>query len=211
MIRRFNIVFRLRVHSPGRAGFNLIAVWAQAHSNRQLAYVGQVFLAIEQYADFIAETDTLVMGDLNSNQIWDRTPRVGNHSDVVARLAAHGLVSVYHDHYHEPQGAETRPTYYQYRHESMPYHLDYCFAPTGWATRLTSLTVGSYAEWSKLSDHCPIFAEFDLDGETLTHSLTGGKCRAAGRHVGLPRRMTRADIPTDLGRGRPRNCVASEL
>ena len=156
----------LRVRGSGRADFNLIAVWAQSHRNRQLAYVGQVYLAVEHYAGFMAETDTLVLGDFNSNQIWDRTPRVGNHSDVVARLAAHGLVSVYHDHYRELHGAETRPTYYQYRHESMPYHLDYCFAPADWVARLTSLTVGSYAEWSKLSDHCPIFAEFDLDGRS---------------------------------------------
>ncbi len=152
----------LRVHGTGRADFNLIAVWAQAHSNRRLSYIGQVYQAVEHYADFMDEADTLVIGDFNSNKIWDHLPRVGNHSDVVERLAAHGLVSVYHEHYREAQGAETRPTYFQYRHKSIPFHLDYCFVPAGWARRLTSLTVGSYDDWSGLSDHCPIFVEFDL-------------------------------------------------
>ncbi|MBI5566480.1 MAG: DUF45 domain-containing protein [Chloroflexi bacterium] len=36
-------------------------------------------------------------------------------------------------------------------------------ALTDWARRLTSLTAGSYAGWSVMSDLCPVIAEFDLD------------------------------------------------
>ncbi len=143
----------------GRFSLNLIAVWAMNHEDRRLSYIGQVQRAIEAYREFIKQRDTFLVGDFNSNKRWD-TPRVGNHSKVVANLVDAQIVSVYHAHFKEQQGEETQSTLYMQRKRDKGYHVDYCFAPKAWVRRLKSFSVGSYTEWSELSDHSPLFAEF---------------------------------------------------
>jgi hypothetical protein len=58
-------------------------------------------------------------------------------------------------HYDEKQGAETRPTYYFYRHKDKPFHIDYVFVPKTW--RLGAVEFGSFQEWGNLSDHSHLF------------------------------------------------------
>jgi endonuclease/exonuclease/phosphatase family metal-dependent hydrolase len=48
------------------------------------------------------------------------------------------------------------------RKQKSVYHVDYCFAPEKWASRMRSVAVGPYEEWSQWSDHCPVFVEFGL-------------------------------------------------
>jgi endonuclease/exonuclease/phosphatase family metal-dependent hydrolase len=69
------------------------------------------------------------------------------------------LTSVYHEHHGETHGAETRPTYFLYRHRHRPYHLDYCFLPTAWMPRVTQVEVGTHEAWSRWSDHMPLTVE----------------------------------------------------
>jgi exonuclease III len=145
----------------GHSNFNLIAIWAMGHADPALSYIGQVFQALAVYQDFIEQAETLLVGDFNSNTIWDRPRRVGNHSRVVADLEKTGIVSLYHTYFKEDQGLETQPTFYLYRNQEKNYHLDYCFAPTHWAHKLKSVSVGAYADWTQLSDHSPVFVEFD--------------------------------------------------
>ena len=99
------------------------------HSDRQQSYIGQVYKAVGKYQNFISQADTVILGDLNSNQIFDKKFRIGNHTTVVNLLAEMGLVSAYHDYYREAHGSETRPTFYLYRHQAKPLHLDYIFIP----------------------------------------------------------------------------------
>lgn len=71
-----------------------------------------------------------------------------------------GLVSAYHHLTGEAHGEETRATYYHQWNESNPFHIDYCFVPDSWASRLTDVSVGGYADWPQ-SDHRPLTAEVD--------------------------------------------------
>ena len=147
----------------GAWNFHLVAIWAMPQTNpRGSSYVGQVCRALERYAGFIRAQDTLLAGDFNSNQVFDRPRRPCTHTGVVDQLAQVGIVSLYHEYFHEPHGQESRPTFYLTKMLTRPFHLDYCFAPTHWSRRVTRLAVGDFAEWRPWSDHCPLFVELDM-------------------------------------------------
>ena len=113
------------------------------------------------YQDHFEYKNTLLIGDFNSNSIWDKPRRIFNHSIVVDILYQKGIESTYHRYFNLKQGRESHPTFYLYRHEHKPYHLDYCFASSDLITHLKKVEVGSYADWIKASDHMPIIIEFD--------------------------------------------------
>ncbi|MES2392947.1 MAG: endonuclease/exonuclease/phosphatase family protein [Acidobacteriota bacterium] len=137
--------------------FILIAVWAcRVGSKKADHYVGQVYQALMAHPDWFDGRPVVLAGDLNSNQIWDSERLVGNHSDVVRVLAERGLVSGYHEFFNQAHGMETSPTMHLYRHSDRPYHLDYIFVPQEWMPHLKMVDVGTFADWSKLSDHCPV-------------------------------------------------------
>ncbi|WP_124446560.1 hypothetical protein [Paucibacter sp. KBW04] len=100
----------------------------------------------------------MAVGDFNANKIWDEWDRWWNHSDVVRELAGMGLQSCYHRHQNEEQGLETRPTYFQHRHLSKPYHIDYGFTGPSW--QVERVEVGASDHWLTYSDHMPVV--FDL-------------------------------------------------
>ncbi len=139
---------------------NLLAVWAMGHKEKARSYVGQVYHAVHHYADFLCERATLVLGDFNSNAIWDRERKVSNHSALVAALADANLVSVYHEYFDEAPGHERQATYFHHRSPHQGYHLDYCFVPKPWLSRLQTVTVGSWDSWCGYSDHVPLAVEF---------------------------------------------------
>lgn len=105
----------------------------------------------------------ILMGDFNSNSIWDRPQRIGNHSAVVEKLTNKDIHSTYHLYFKQEQGKELHPTLYMYRHKNKPYHLDYCFASREFINQLASVEIGEYDYWSPLSDHVPIMVHFNLD------------------------------------------------
>jgi exodeoxyribonuclease III len=71
--------------------------------------------------------------DFNANTQWDGDcPASENFTALAGRLSELGLVSAYHEFYGEAPGQETRPTFFMYRHENRPFHLDYCFIPRAW-------------------------------------------------------------------------------
>lgn len=147
----------------GAWNFHLVAIWAMPQSvPRGSSYIGQVCRALESYAGFIRAQDTLLAGDFNSNRIFDRPRRACSHSAVVEQLALSGILSLYHEYFHEPHGQETRPTFYLTKMAARPFHLDYLFAPAHWSQRVTRLAVGGFAEWRPWSDHCPLFVELDM-------------------------------------------------
>lgn len=59
------------------------------------------------------------------------------------------------------QGKEQHPTYYLYRHQDKPYHLDYCFVSADLSERIKSVQIGEYDYWSPYSDHMPVIITFD--------------------------------------------------
>ncbi len=146
----------LRVTGPET--FLLWAVWPM--DDRPDCYVRGTHRAIDDCRYLFDGTPTVMLGDFNSNAIWDgEHPTDRCHSALVRKLSDLGLTSAYHSHCGEAQGKESRPTYYQYRHEDQPYHIDYCFLPTAWTGRITAVTVGSHAEWARWSDHMPVVVD----------------------------------------------------
>ena len=145
----------------GEFDFNLFAIWANNPLDKDGRYIEQVWKAIQYYDDVLQAAPVILMGDFNSNTIWDRKRRPGNHSTVVKFLADRGIVSAYHRHHQQIQGSEQHPTYYLYRHADKPYHLDYCFLSASLAEKIKTVEIGEHAFWTKYSDHVPVLVEIN--------------------------------------------------
>ena len=146
----------------GHFDFNLFAVWANNPADRDGQYITQVWKAIKYYEHIIQPRRTILIGDFNSNSIWDQPRREGNHSTVVKWLEAKSIYSVYHKHFKQTQGNEQHPTLYMYRHKDKSYHIDYCFASSDMIQYLQSVDIGDYESWFKLSDHVPVVVTFGV-------------------------------------------------
>src|SRR5678815_2922674 len=133
--------------------FTLFAIWANNSEDRDGHYITQVWKAINHYDTRITNRRTILVGDFNSNTIWDKPRREGNHSTVVKQLEARDIYSVYHKYFNQTQGSERHPTLYMYRQKDKPYHIDYCFASKDMVDHLKSVEVGEYEFWCKYSDH----------------------------------------------------------
>jgi exodeoxyribonuclease III len=140
----------------GELDFNLFAIWANNPTDPDGQYVEQVWKAIHHYNRLLSNKKTMLIGDFNSNTIWDRKYRAGNHSNVVQFLANKGILSTYHVQHKQTQGTEEHPTFYLYRHKDKPYHLDYCFVSADLAQKLQSVEIGDFESWAKHSDHVPV-------------------------------------------------------
>jgi len=143
----------------GKTTTNLFVIWAMPYDNSPTkSYVGQIWRAINHYEKELA-IPTLLIGDFNSNAIWDASRKTGNHSAVIQFLRTYQIESLYHLQSTECPGKETNPTQYMYRHQDKPYHLDYCFSSAALITEATKIRVGQYREWIEYSDHMPIIVE----------------------------------------------------
>jgi exodeoxyribonuclease-3 len=151
----FKMIIPIAV-AGGDFDFNLFAVWANNPTDKDGQYVEQVWKAINHYKDTLTDTPCILTGDFNSNTIWDRKYRVGNHSDVVKYLADKDIHSAYHLHHTQVQGKEKHPTFYLYKHADKPYHLDYCFLSAALAKRVKTVEVGNLDDWAKYSDHVTV-------------------------------------------------------
>ena len=126
--------------------FNLVGVWACS------PYIEEYFIYqtinIEKY-----DSETVVIGDFNSNAIWDKSHGKRNHSVVVKQLEKIGLTSVYHHITGEKQGQETQKTFYLFKHIDKSYHIDHCFANVD---RIIDYSIFETNKWLQYSDHIPI-------------------------------------------------------
>jgi len=157
----FRYVLPFRATGNGQT-FTFFAIWAMDNKDRYEArYVGQVWFAINHYKRLLGPA-TILIGDFNSNQIWDHKKRVGSHSDVVNYLAAKDIHSVYHKHLGQVHGKETDPTFFLQRNKTKPYHLDYCFTSSDILARITKVEIGTCDNWLMHSDHSPLMVDFDF-------------------------------------------------
>jgi len=148
--------------SGGQFDFSLYAIWANNPSDPDGHYIEQVWKAINYYDQFLTNKKTMLIGDFNSNTIWDRKHRESNHSNVVKRLEEKGIYSSYHIFHKQTQGKENHPTLYMYRHKDKPYHIDYCFVSEDLAGKIQTVDIGDFDNWIKQSDHVPLIVTFDL-------------------------------------------------
>ncbi len=132
--------------------FDLVAVWAGE------PYIAEYYIYqsinIENYND-----KTVIIGDFNSNAIWDKNHGERTHSAVVEQLEALGLCSAYHYQTKELQGEESIPTFYLYRHQDKGYHIDHCFTSP---KNIQSYAVLDSSVWLDKSDHIPVCLEYRI-------------------------------------------------
>lgn len=144
-------VFPFVVH--GSTPLRIVAVWAKPEPD----YVGAISAGLDAYADFILEGPAIVVGDFNSAPTLLAHGSAEAHAALCKRLNNDfGLVSAYH----AATGGihESEPGTYYFRWDtSRPFHLDYCFLPRAWASRLL-VRLGGPNEYQS-SDHRPIFVE----------------------------------------------------
>ena len=146
--------------------FNLFLVWAHNTNDKEGRYITQVWKAIIHYGKLLTDKPTMLIGDFNSNVIWDyKKHKLGNHAGVVKMLEDIGIYSTYHVHLKQTQGKEQHPTYYMYRYKNKPYHIDYCFASKDLLEKVSSVQVGEFNEWIKYSDHVPLIVTFNNSNE----------------------------------------------
>lgn len=158
---KFRYILPFRVTGNGQT-ITLFAVWAMNNKeNRDARYIGQVWFAINHYKNLLGNS-TILIGDFNSNKIWDYKDRVGNHSDVVNNLADKDIHSVYHKHFNAEQGKENHPTLYMYRKQEKTYHIDYCFVSSDLLDKVKQVEIGTYQNWTEHSDHSPLTILFDF-------------------------------------------------
>lgn len=132
-----------------------LAVWTKQIKNEGFGYIGQFWKYLQIHGRDLSGSKTIILGDFNSNSIWDKPGRWWNHSDVIAELEALGLQSQYHHTYKEIQGAETKPTFFMYRNQEKRYHIDYVFTSMDLIERC-DLLVGVHDDWILTSDHVPL-------------------------------------------------------
>ncbi|WP_316569239.1 endonuclease/exonuclease/phosphatase family protein [Neobacillus sp. YIM B06451] len=152
----FRYIIPLKV--TGREEFTLLAVWSQRTKGTFQSYIGQIYLAL-QYNKSLLNAPSLIIGDWNSNKIFDYIKRVGNHTKVVEMLSHYGISSLYHHYFNEEQGEESKPTHYFRKEAASPFHIDFAFGSQTFINRLISVEVGTYEDWIRHSDHLPIFLE----------------------------------------------------
>ncbi len=143
--------FCLRHFLPVRVNnqFDILAVWACR------PYIEEYYI-YQSINKANYEADTIIIGDFNSNAIWDKKNGTRTHTAVVQELSEINLVSAYHLVSGEKHGYETQSTFFLYRHTDKGYHIDYAFANP---IKIKSFEIISNKNWLNYSDHMPIVLE----------------------------------------------------
>lgn len=130
--------------------FDLVAVWACK------PYIDEYYI-YQQINISNFNENTILIGDFNSNAIWDTKHGTRTHSAVVKQLESIGIHSAYHYIFNDKQGEESQNTFFLYRNLNKGYHIDHCFTSSN---HIKNYTVMNPDEWIDKSDHIPILIDF---------------------------------------------------
>ncbi len=135
----------------------IIGVWTKKANSEVFGYIGQFWKYLQLHKDKLIDKKVIIVGDFNSNAIWDKWDRWWNHTNVVDELHEIGIKSLYHIINKEEQGKETKPTFYLQRKLEKPYHIDYIFLSNNLIDDFVEIEIGAIEKWLNYSDHLPIF------------------------------------------------------
>ncbi|MDD2896857.1 MAG: endonuclease/exonuclease/phosphatase family protein [Aliarcobacter sp.] len=141
--------------------FLLLGVWTKHANSEVFGYIGQFWKYLQLHKNKISEDNIIIVGDFNSNSIWDKWDRWWNHSDVVKELEEINIKSLYHTLNNEEQGKEIVPTFYLQRNIKKAYHIDYIFTTTDLINNAT-VKILEKEKWLEISDHIPIVSEINI-------------------------------------------------
>lgn len=147
---RWFIPFRFNDH------LNMVAVWTQATPTGEYRYIGQFYLLLKDNLSRLK--NAVIIGDFNSNKIWDYKRRGQGHTECVQILKSLNTHSLYHELTLDEQGSEKAATFYLQKNPVKKYHIDYAFVPEVFLGR-SKLQIGLIDEWLTLSDHMPLFID----------------------------------------------------
>lgn len=136
--------------------FLLVAMWAHPKPN----YADNAIAVVRDWRAREPTLPLVVAGDFN---VELRAPfATAQHRRLAALLHDEcGLVSAYHAHNGLHYGHGEAPTYRHLRKAHLPWHIDYCFVPAGWTSRITSATVVDSRIWRGRSDHAPVVVDWE--------------------------------------------------
>ncbi len=160
---QFEYILPVRIVKD-RMEFYLLAIWTQlVNKNIYESYVVQAARAFNHYRKILKKENILIMGDFNSNSIWDNVPKKEfNHSDMVNILLRYDIVSLYHHNNREKHGEEKVPTLFLTRNIKKPYHVDYVFLKQSKIKNVKSFAIGDYKKYIKFSDHMPLLIDINF-------------------------------------------------
>jgi exonuclease III len=136
--------------------FQLLGVWTHSNKSPNFGYMGQFWKYLQ--CNFKLFDNIIIVGDFNSNAIWDQWDRWWNHTDVVKILQEKHIESVYHLLNKEEHGKEKKPTFFLQKKIEKPYHIDYFFGSKNFQNQI-DFKVERYENWIKISDHVPLILE----------------------------------------------------
>ena len=136
--------------------FIILAVWTKHANSEVFGYIGQLWKYLQLHKNKLKEYPCFIIGDFNSNKIWDKWDRWWNHSDVVKELEEIDIISFYHYLNNEKQGEEENPTFYLQRKLEKAYHIDYIFGTKKLLKKETKCKILNESKWIEVSDHLPL-------------------------------------------------------
>ncbi|GLB47536.1 hypothetical protein WR164_15150 [Philodulcilactobacillus myokoensis] len=103
--------------------FRILNVWTHPNYIENL-----VSILLSNEKELFKNNHLLIMGDFNSNVIWNYKHKFSNQNNFNDITRRHGIVSAYHLVNKESFGNEHDFTFRMYKHFNQKYHMDYAYA-----------------------------------------------------------------------------------